>query len=399
MVKVSLLAQNIPASPIRKLVPYSQAAIERGLKVYHLNIGQPDIETPRAALDAVRSLDDKVIEYTHSAGMPSYRQALADFYRARHTEVTADNIMVTTGGSEAIFFGLAAVCDRGCEVIVPEPYYANYNGFAAQAGVTIVPITSTIENGFALPDMAQFKKAITKLTRAIFICNPNNPTGYLYSPTQIQALGDLAREHDLFLLSDEVYSDFCYDGREHYSALRLKGVDRNVVVFDSVSKRYSMCGVRVGALITRNPDILSAVLRMGQARLCAPYLGQVAAQAVCVGTPPQYFEAVKAEYTARRDVLIAALRNIPGVVVPTPSGAFYVTASLPVDNSEHFAQWLLEKFEWHGATLMVAPAAGFYHDPTACPQNQVRLAYVLKVEDLRSAIDILARALKVYNEQ
>ncbi|MEG0467081.1 MAG: pyridoxal phosphate-dependent aminotransferase [Mucinivorans sp.] len=399
MVKVSPLAQNIPASPIRKLVPYAESAARRGVKVYHLNIGQPDIKTPRAAMEAIRAIDDTVIEYTHSAGIESYRRALADFYTARGSKVDYSNIMVTTGGSEAIFFGLSVACGCSGEVIVPEPYYANYNGFAMEAGVKIVPVSSVIADGFALPSIEQFEQAITPATRAIFICNPNNPTGYLYSRSEIEALRDLVVKHNLFLLADEVYSDFCYDGHQHYSVLQLEGVDNNVIVFDSVSKRYSMCGVRVGALLSRNKDVIDAALRMGQARLCAPYLGQIAAQAATCLTPKSYFEAVKEEYVARRDFMIDALNRMPGVTAPCPRGAFYATVGLPVDNSERFAQWLLEDFQWHGATVMVAPAGGFYHDANTCPQNEVRLAYVINIEDLSVAMEILAHALEVYNQK
>lgn len=398
MVKVSTLAQKIPASPIRKLVPYAENAKRRGVKVYHLNIGQPDIATPDVALQAIHSLQDQVLEYTHSAGVESYRRALADFYNRRALGLDFTNIIVTTGGSEAICFGLMSICNPGDEIIVPEPFYANYNSFALEAGVKIVPVTSRIEDGFALPPIADFEKLITPATRAILICNPNNPTGYLYSQAEIEALRDLVIAHDLYLLADEVYSDFCYDGREHYSVLKLSGVDDNVIVFDSVSKRFSMCGVRVGALITRNKEVLDAVLRMGQARLCAPYLGQVAAHAAC-NTPDTYFQEVKKEYVARRDFVIDALQQMPGVVAPRPSGAFYAVASLPVDNAERFAQWLLEEFSYQGATVMVAPASGFYGDPKKCPQSEVRIAYVLKIEELKEAMKVLSEALKIYNEK
>lgn len=395
MVKVSLLAQKIPASPIRKLVPYAESAKKRGIKVYHLNIGQPDIETPAVALDAIRNLSDRVLEYTHSAGVESYRRELADFYNTRGLGLDFSNIIVTTGGSEAIFFTLMAICNPGDEIIIPEPFYANYNSFALEAGVNIVPVASRIEDGFALPPIADFEKLITPRTRAVMICNPNNPTGYLYSRAEIEALRELVIKHDLYLLSDEVYSDFCYDGKEHYSVLRLKGVDKNVVMFDSVSKRYSMCGVRVGALVTRNGEVLDAALRMGQARLCAPYLGQVAAAAAC-SAPKSYFEAVKKEYVARRDFVIGELQKMPGVVAPRPGGAFYAVVGLPIKNDEHFAKWLLEEFSFEGATVMVAPASGFYSNPKTCPQNEVRIAYVLEIEELRGAMKCLAEALKQY---
>lgn len=398
MPKVSHKADIIPASPIRKLVPFATAAKARGIKVYHLNIGQPDIETPKVALDAVKNIKERVLEYTHSAGIESYRRRLADFYNKRNYDITPDNIIVTTGGSEAILFGMMSICNPGDEIIVPEPFYANYNSFAIEAGVTIVPITARIEDNFALPAAETFEKLITDRTRAILICNPNNPTGYLYTRREIEALRDLVKKHDLYLLSDEVYSDFCYDGKEHYSVMHLGGVDENVIMFDSVSKRYSMCGVRVGALVTRNCAVLDAALRMGQARLCAPLLGQIAASAA-VDTEPTYFEAVKAEYVARRDFMIEALCQIPGVVCPTPSGAFYAIAKLPIDSAENFARWLLEEFSYQGATVMVAPATGFYSDPVDCPQNEVRIAYVLKIEELRAAMHILGVAIDTYNRR
>lgn len=396
MLKLSKIADSLPASPIRKLVPYAQAAKARGTKVYHLNIGQPDIETPKVALDAIKSIDEKVMEYTHSAGIESYRVKLADFYSKRGLRVEADNIIITTGGSEALFFSMLAICNAGDEIIIPEPFYANYNSFALEAGVRIVPITATIDNGFALPSAASFESLINERTRAILICNPNNPTGYLYNKAEIEALRDLALKYNLYLLADEVYSDFCYDGREHFSVLQLDGVDDNVIMCDSVSKRYSMCGVRVGAIVTRNCKVLDAVLRMGQARLCAPLLGQIAGEAA-IDTEPSYFEDVKAEYVARRDFVIDALQKMEGVVAPRPAGAFYAIASLPVDNSETFAQWLLEEFEYKGATVMVAPVQGFYSNPLTCVQNEIRIAYVLDIEDLRVAMEALEVAIKEYN--
>ena len=397
MASLSQLAQKIPASPIRKLVPYAEAAKQRGTKVYHLNIGQPDIETPEAALSAIKNIDEKVLEYTHSAGVESYRRALAEFYnKEKGFGIDYTDLIVTTGGSEAILFTLLALCNPGDEVIIPEPFYANYNSFAAEAGAVVVPVRSSIDTGFALPPIEEFEKLITPRTRAVLICNPNNPTGYLYTQQEIEALKELIVRHDLFLVADEVYSDFCYDGREHYSVMRLTGVEDRVVVVDSVSKRYSMCGVRVGALVSKNKQIVDAALRMGQARLCAPYLGQVAAAAAAKGTPRSYFEAVKAEYTARRDFMVDALRKMPGVEAPIPQGAFYAVVGLPIRNAEHFSRWLLEKFSYHGATVMVAPAQGFYNDSANCPQNQVRIAYVLSVDDLRAAMEVLAEALKVY---
>lgn len=393
---LSRLSGVIPASPIRKLVPYSEAAKARGIKVYHLNIGQPDIHTPQVALDAIRNMDEKVLEYTHSAGIEHYRRRLAEFYNKRNFGIDLSNIITTTGGSEAILFGLLAICNPGDQIIIPEPFYANYNSFAMEAGVEIVPVKSYIENGFALPPIEEFEKKITEKTKAVLICNPNNPTGYLYSQQEVEQLRDLVIKHDLYLLSDEVYSDFCYDGKQHYSVMNLQGVENNVIMFDSVSKRYSMCGVRLGAIVTKNCGVLNAVLKMGQARLCAPYLAQVAANAA-IDTPDEYFTNVKAEYIARRNCVVDALRKIEGVVCPMPSGAFYVIARLPIDSSEKFAQWLLEEFSHDGATVMLAPANGFYSNPKECPQNEVRIAYILCLEDLKRAMQILEIALKEYN--
>lgn len=398
MPKVSHKADILPASPIRKLVPYSEAAKARGVKVYHLNIGQPDIETPAVALAAVKNIDEKVLEYTHSAGTNEYRERLTDFYNKRGHNIDKGNLIVTTGGSEAILFGMMAICNPGDEIIIPEPFYANYNSFAIEAGVTIVPITAHIETNFALPSADAFKKVITAKTKAILICNPNNPTGYLYSQAEIEALRDIVKEHDLYLLADEVYSDFCYDNHKHYSVMHLSGIDDNVIVFDSVSKRYSMCGVRIGTLISRNCKVIDAALRMGQARLCAPLLGQIAASAA-IDTPDSYFDAVKAQYVARRDYMVDALNKIDGVVCPKPTGAFYAIARLPVDSAERFAKWLLEEFEYNKQTVMVAPATGFYSNPASCPQDEVRLAYVLKIEDLKSAMEVLKIALEQYNRK
>lgn len=396
MLKISEIASVLPASPIRKLVPYASAAKARGTKVYHLNIGQPDIESPEGALEAIKNYDSKVLEYTHSAGIESYREKLADFYTKRGLGVTMDNLLVTTGGSEALFFSMLAICNPGDEIIIPEPFYANYNSFALEAGVRIVPITAVIDDGFALPDAEAFEGLITERTKAILICNPNNPTGYLYSKEEIEALRDLVARHNLYLISDEVYSDFCYDGREHYSVMQLEGVDDNVIMCDSVSKRYSMCGVRIGVIVTRNSEVLDAVLRMGQARLCAPLLGQVAAEAA-LEAPRSYFDTVKEQYVERRDFVLEALWKMEGVVAPRPSGAFYAIASLPIDNSEKFAQWLLEEYCYNGATVMVAPAQGFYSDPKTCVQNEIRIAYVLEIDELRGAMEVLSHAVREYN--
>lgn len=403
MLKISEKATILPASPIRKLVPYAEEAKKRGVKVYHLNIGQPDIATPQCALDAIKMMDATVLEYTHSAGNASYRAALSEFYTEKVAEsgrkIDVCDIMVTNGGSEAVLFGLMAICNDGDEVIVPEPFYANYNSFAIEAGVKIVPITAKIENGFALPEIAEFEKLITDRTRAIMICNPNNPTGYLYTKKEIEQLRELVIAHDLYLLADEVYSDFCYGGAKHYSILNLEGIDERSIVFDSVSKRYSMCGARVGALVTRNKVIMDAVLRMAQARLCAPFVGQIAGEAATRYTPKSYFEDVYREYIERRDVMVGALQKMDGVVCPTPKGAFYAIASLPIDSADKFAKWLLEEYQYNGATVMLAPANGFYSDPKKCPQNEVRLAYVLKKEDLVAAMDVLKHALVEYNKR
>ncbi|MEG1606728.1 MAG: pyridoxal phosphate-dependent aminotransferase [Mucinivorans sp.] len=397
MPEISKTGQVIPASPIRKLVPFAEEAKRRGIKVYHLNIGQPDIHTPELAMEAIRNLDDKVIEYTHSAGIESYRRALATFYCAQGKMVDYTNIVVTTGGSEAILLSMLAVCNPGDEIIVPEPYYANYNSFAIEAQVKIVPVTSRIEENFALPPIAQLEKLITPATRAILICNPNNPTGYLYSQEEMLSLRDLVLKHDIFLMSDEVYSDFCYDNRVQHSVLSLHGVDKNVILIDSSSKRYSMCGVRVGAVVSRNAEVMDAILRMGQARLCAPYLGQVAAQAA-LSAPRSYYEDVKAKYVSRRNYMIQALQQMDGVVCPMPCGAFYAIASLPIDNADRFCQWLLEEYSFQGATVMLAPAQGFYSNPQTCPQTEVRLAYVLELDELKVAMKVLSEALKSYSK-
>ncbi len=398
MLSLSKIAHQLPESPIRKLVPYATGAKARGVKVYHLNIGQPDIETPEVARQAVQNFDEKIYEYTHSAGVESYREGLCKFYNQRGLGLAPENLFITTGGSEAIFFSLLAICNPGDEIIIPEPFYANYNSFAIEAGVSIVPITAKIEDGFALPSAEAFEALITPRTRAILICNPNNPTGYLYTKEEIEALRTLVLKHNLYLISDEVYSDFCYDGKEHYSVLQLEGVDDNVIMCDSVSKRYSMCGVRIGALVTRNTEIVESVLKMGQARLCAPLLGQVAAEAA-LDTPQSYFNEVKAEYSARRDYVIDALSTMPGVVAPRPAGAFYTIAALPIDNAEDFARWILEEYSYNNATVMVAPAQGFYSDAKNCVQNEVRIAYVLDIESLKEAMEVLRHAIVAYNNK
>lgn len=394
MPKISQRGATVPASPIRKLVPFAEAAVEKGTKVYYLNIGQPDIETPAVALEAVRNIDRTVIEYSHSAGFQSYREKLAAYYGKFGIDIKPTQIMITTGGSEAIQFAMNACLDANHEVIIPEPFYANYNGFAAAGDVTVKPIVASIDDGFALPPIEEFEALITPQTKAILICNPNNPTGYLYSRDELEKLKKLVLKHDLFLFADEVYREFCYDGREHVSVLELDGLEDHVVMMDSISKRYSACGARVGALVTRNAAVMEAALRFAQARLSPPTLGQILGEAA-TETPDSYFEAVKAEYVKRRDITVKALQQMPGVKVPTPGGAFYIMAQLPVDDSDNFCKWLLESFEHDGQTVMVAPGSGFYATPGQGRQ-EVRIAYVLNESDLKKAMEALAVALQVY---
>ena len=383
----------MPASPIRKLVPYAETAKKKGIKVYHLNIGQPDIETPKMALDAVRHFDFKVLEYSHSAGNESYRRKLADYYGRVGIDVNYQQIIVTTGGSEAILFGFMSCLDAGDEVIIPEPFYANYNGFAVAANVVVKPLTSYIENGFALPPVAEFEKLITPRTRAIVICNPNNPTGYLYSKEEMETLKDIVIRHNLYLFSDEAYRDFCYSGT-HISAMNLKGAENNVLMMDTISKRYSACGGRIGALVTRNQAVLDTVMKFAQARLSPPSFAQILGEAA-TELPPDYFDATKAEYLKRRDVLVNRLNRMPGVYCPNPGGAFYAMASLPVDDTDVFCQWLLESFSYNGQTVMLAPAGGFY-GTKGLGNKEVRLAYVLNTADLEKAMDCLEKALEEY---
>ena len=383
----------MPASPIRKLVPYAEAAKRKGTKVYHLNIGQPDIETPKMALDAVRHFDFKVLEYSHSAGNESYRRKLASYYKRAGIDVDYSQIIVTTGGSEAILFGFMSCLDAGDEVIIPEPFYANYNGFAVAANVVVKPLTSYIENGFALPPVAEFEKLITPRTRAIVICNPNNPTGYLYSKEEMETLATIVIKHGLYLFSDEAYRDFCYSGT-HLSAMNLKGAEDNVLMMDTISKRYSACGGRIGALVTRNQQVLDTVMKFAQARLSPPSFAQILGEAA-TELPADYFNATKAEYLKRRDVLVSRLNKMPGVFCPNPGGAFYAMASLPVDDTDVFCQWLLESFSYKGQTVMLAPAGGFYGTP-GLGKKEVRLAYVLNTGDLEKAMDCLEKALEEY---
>ena len=387
-------AVQMPESPIRKLVPYAEKAKANGKTVYNLNIGQPDIETPEVALNAIKNMDRKVIEYSHSAGFESYRNKLSTYYKSINIHVEPSEIIITTGGSEALTFGFMTTCDPGDEVIIPEPFYANYNGFAVAAGLNVVPVTASIETGFALPPVEEFEKRITSKTKAIVICNPGNPTGYLYSKEELEKLRDIVKKHDLFLFADEVYREFCYDGAQPFSVMNLEGIDQNVILIDSVSKRYSMCGARIGCLISRNKEVMTAALKFGQARLSPPTIDQIAAEAA-LDTPQSYFDDVVSEYVKRRDIMIEGLNNIPGVFCPKPSGAFYCVAKFPVDNAERFCQWLLEDFEYEGATVMMAPANGFY-STKGQGEQEARIAYVLNQDSLRKSVKCLEEALKVY---
>jgi aspartate aminotransferase len=393
MLKISNRGIQMPASPIRKLVPYAEAAKKKGTKVYHLNIGQPDIETPPQCLDAVRHSDFKVLEYSHSAGNESYRKKLVQYYKTVGIDVTAEQIIITTGGSEAIIFGFMACMDAGDEVIIPEPFYANYNGFAVEAGVTVKPIMSSIETGFALPPIEEFEKAITAKTKAIVICNPNNPTGYLYSAAEMEILKQLITKHNLYLFADEAYREFCYEGT-HTSAMHLTGVDDHVVLMDTISKRYSACGGRIGAFVTKNKDLLGATMKFAQARLSPPSFAQILGEAA-VDLPADYFNTTKAEYKLRRDTIVGRLNAIPGVFCPNPGGAFYCMAKLPIDDSDKFCQWLLESFSYNNQTVMLAPATGFYSTP-GLGKQEVRLAYVINVGAINAAMDCLEKALEEY---
>ncbi len=384
----------MPESPIRKLVPFAEGAKKKGKTVFHLNIGQPDIESPKLALDAIHNFNQKVVEYSHSAGFESYRKGLATYYQKLGIDIDYNDVMVTTGGSEALLFGLNSCLDNGDEIIIPEPFYANYNGFSISAGVKVKPITTSINDGFALPAIEKFEKLITPQTKAILICNPGNPTGYLYSKEELETLRDIVIKHDLFLFADEVYREFCYDGNTHHSVLNIKGLEQHAVVIDSTSKRYSMCGIRVGCVISKNKELMATALKFAQARLSPPTFGQVAGEAA-LSTPQSYFEEVSIEYVQRRDLLIEGLNKIEGVICPKPKGAFYCIAQLPVDNADKFAQWLLEEFDHEGKTLMIAPAAGFYSTANT-GINQVRIAYVLNQQALTQAIVCLEKALEVY---
>ena len=393
MLQISKRGIEMPASPIRKLVPFAEAAKKRGTKVYHLNIGQPDIETPKMVLDAVRHSDFKVLEYSHSAGNESYRKKLVGYYKSVGIDVNEKQIIITTGGSEAILFGFMACLDAGDEVIIPEPFYPNYNGFAVEAGVAVVPITSYIENGFALPPIEAIEAKITPRTKAIVICNPNNPTGYLYSAAEMEQLKNIILKHNLYLFSDEAYREFCYEGTQ-ISALHLTGVDDHVVIMDTISKRYSACGGRIGAFITKNQALLDATMKFAQARLSPPSFAQIAGEAA-IDLPANYFDDTKAEYKSRRDLIVTRLNAMEGVFCPNPGGAFYAMAKLPIDDADTFCQWLLEDFAFENQTVMLAPATGFYGTP-GLGKQEVRLAYVLNLEDINKAMDCLEAALKVY---
>lgn len=390
---ISKRGHIMPPSPIRKLVPYADAAKQKGITVYHLNIGQPDIETPKQALDAVRHSGFKILEYSHSAGNESYRRKLVDYYSKNGIEISYDQVIITTGGSEAILFGFMSCMDPGDEVIIPEPYYANYNGFAVSAGVNVVPITSHIENGFALPPIEEFEKSITAKTKAIVVCNPNNPTGYLYSKDELEVLKQIALKHNLYLFADEAYREFCY-GESHFSAMQLKGCENNVVLMDTISKRYSCCGARIGAFITRNKELYNTAMKFAQARLSPPGLGQIVGEAA-IDLPENYFDVTRQEYMERRDLLVKRLNEMQGVYCPNPGGAFYAMAKLPIDDSDKFCQWLLEEFNYKNQTVMLAPATGFYGS-AGFGKNEVRLAYVLNLNAINAAMDCLEKALDHY---
>ena len=391
---ISKKGAAMPESPIRKLVPYSEAAKSRGVKVHHLNIGQPDIKTPEVAMDAIRNFDEKVVAYSHSAGILSYRESLVRYYKSVDIDVTTEEMIVGTGASEAILFALQSTMDDGDEIIIPEPFYANYNGFATNAGVKVVPISSAIESGFALPPMEEFEKAITPKTKAILLCNPNNPTGYLYSKEELKVVRDMVIKHDLFLISDEVYREFTYDGHEHFSVMNLDGIDQNVILIDSVSKRYSACGFRIGVMISKNKEVISTAMKFAQARLSPPTFGQVAAEAA-INTPKEYFTEALAEYKSRRDVVVERINKMEGAFCPNPKGAFYVVAKLPIDNADKFCQWLLEDYNYNNETVMLAPATWFYATK-GLGMNEVRISYVLNVDDLNASMDVLQEAIKVY---
>ncbi len=397
MPKVSVKGQQMPESPIRKLVPYAEIAKKKGHKVYHLNIGQPDIKTPEVALQAVKNADICVLEYSHSAGFESYRNKLSQYYQNQGLPLESQDIIITTGGSEALLFAMGSTMDTGDEIIIPEPFYANYNGFSTASGVKVVPVISGIETGFALPPIEAFEKLITPKTKAILICNPGNPTGYLYSQEEILKLAEIVKKHDLFLIADEVYREFTYDGDKHFSVMNVPGLEDHAIMIDSVSKRYSMCGARIGCIVSKNKEVMATTMKFAQARLSPPTFAQIASEAA-LETPQSYFDDVISEYKDRRDTLIEELNKIEGVVVAKPKGAFYCIAKLPIDNADAFAQWLLESYDLNGETVMVAPAAGFYSTPNV-GLDEVRIAYVLKKEDLIKSVQILKTAIAAYNKK
>lgn len=395
MPKVSVKGQQMPESPIRKLVPYAEIAKKKGHKVYHLNIGQPDIKTPEVALQAVKNANITVLEYSHSAGFESYRNKLSQYYKNQGLPIETQDIIITTGGSEALLFAMGSTMDTNDEIIIPEPFYANYNGFSTASGVKVVPVISGIETGFALPPIEAFEKLITPKTKAILICNPGNPTGYLYSKDEILKLAEIVKKHDLFLIADEVYREFIYDGDEHFSVMNVPGLEEHAIMIDSVSKRYSMCGARIGCIVSKNKEVMATAMKFAQARLSPPTYAQIASEAA-LETPQSYFDDVISEYKDRRDTLITELQKIEGITVATPKGAFYCIAKLPIDNADTFAQWLLESYDFNGETVMVAPAAGFYSTPNV-GLDEVRIAYVLKKDDLIKSVQILKEAIAVYN--
>ena len=397
MPKVSVKGQQMPESPIRKLVPYAEIAKKKGHKVYHLNIGQPDIKTPEVALQAVKNADITVLEYSHSAGFESYRTKLSQYYKNHGLPIDTQDIIITTGGSEALLFAMGSTMDTDDEIIIPEPFYANYNGFSTASGVKVVPVISGIETGFALPPIEAFEKLITSKTKAILICNLGNPTGYLYSKEEILKLAEIVKKHDLFLIADEVYREFIYDGDKHFSVMNVPGLEENAIMIDSVSKRYSMCGARIGCIVSKNKEVMATAMKFAQARLSPPTYAQIASEAA-LETPQSYFDDVISEYKDRRDTLIAELNKIEGVTVANPKGAFYCIAKLPIDNADKFAQWLLESYDLNGETVMVAPAAGFYSTPNV-GLDEVRIAYVLKKDDLIKSVQILKESITVYNKQ
>ena len=394
MPKISNKGIAMPQSPIRKLVPFAESAKKKGRKVYHLNIGQPDIHSPEIALDSIHNFSNQVVEYSHSAGFESYRRGLSSYYQDLGLNIDYTDILVTTGGSEALLFALNSCLDVGDEIIIPEPFYANYNGFSVSSGVKVKPIKTSIHNGFALPNIEEFESLISSETKGILICNPGNPTGYLYSEEELKILRDIVIKHDLFLFSDEVYREFVYDGNKHHSVLNIEGLEQHAIVIDSTSKRYSMCGIRVGCIVSRNKNVMSTALKFAQARLSPPTFGQIAAESA-LNTPASYFKEVVSEYVVRRDILIEGLNKIEGVVCPKPKGAFYAIAQLPIDDADKFAQWILEEFDLNGETVMLAPASGFYSTKGA-GKNQVRIAYVLNKDSLKKAINCLDQALKLY---